>query len=57
MSKDLTMLDKADKEWHRWAKDNGIAPMNTQPETLSLLYQAFIDGYTQGFIKRISGDE
>ena len=49
-----TIMDRADMEWTAWAKENNITTTNTQPETLSLMYEAFVDGYTNGFTKRFT---
>jgi hypothetical protein len=53
-AEDLTMLDKAKREWRIWAEQNNIHAQNTQTETRELMEEAFIDGYLKGFVKRIS---
>ena len=53
-AENLTMLDKANNAWVKWAKDNNIDAVNTAPETYKLMSEAFIDGYLKGFAKRLT---
>ena len=41
--------------WFKWAKESNIDPNTADPETYELMKDAFIDGYLNGFTKRITG--
>jgi hypothetical protein len=53
-AEELTMLEKARREWQIWAEQNNIHALNTQTETRELMEEAFIDGYLKGFVKRLT---
>lgn len=53
-TENLTMLDKANNAWVKWAQDNNITSVNTSPETYKLMAEAFVDGYLKGFAKRLT---
>lgn len=53
-TENLTMLDKANVAFYKWANDNNISLTNTQPETFKLMEEAFVDGYLKGFAKRLT---
>ena len=53
-TENLTMLDKANNAWVKWATENNIDAVNTQPETYKLMAEAFVDGYLKGFTKRLT---
>ena len=48
------IVGQAERAWIKWAKDNDITRMNTERETFKLMEEAFIDGYTNGFVKRFT---
>ena len=49
-----SIMHKAYRAWVKWATDNQINLTNTQQETYDLMQEAFIDGYTNGFVKRFT---
>ena len=49
-----SIMHKANRAWVKWATDNNITATNTQQETYDLMQEAFIDGYTNGFVKRFT---
>lgn len=53
-TENLTMLDKANLAWRRWAEDNNVAITTTEPQTYRLMSEAFVDGYLKGFTKRLT---
>jgi hypothetical protein len=57
VSNNSTIMEKAGTEWRKWATENNISPTNTTPETYMLMQDAFVDGYTNGFVKRFTEGE
>ena len=49
-----SIVHRASRAWLKWATDNNINIRNTTPETYTLMQEAFIDGYTNGFVKRFT---
>lgn len=49
-----SIMHKANRAWVKWATDNNINATNTSPETYKLMAEAFVDGYTNGFVKRFT---
>lgn len=52
-----TIMEKATAEWFKWARENNIDTLNTTKETYDLMSEAFVDGYTNGFVKRFTEGE
>ena len=52
-----SIMHKANRAWVKWATDNNITATNTSPETYKLMAEAFVDGYTNGFVKRFTEGE
>lgn len=52
-----SIMHKANRAWVKWATDNNINATNTSPETYKLMAEAFVDGYTNGFVKRFTEGE
>ncbi len=50
-----TIEARAHLAWYKWAKENNIDPNTADPETYELMKDAFVDGYLNGFTKRITG--
>jgi len=57
MTESSTIMHRAEVEWGKWAKENDITVLNTSPDTYQLMQEAFIDGYTNGFVKRFTEGE
>jgi hypothetical protein len=50
-----TIEARAHLAWYKWTKESNIDPNTADPETYELMKDAFIDGYLNGFTKRITG--
>ena len=57
MTESSTIMHRAEVEWGKWAGENDITVLNTSPDTYQLMQEAFIDGYTNGFVKRFTEGE
>lgn len=50
-----TIEARAHLAWYKWTRESNIDPNTADPETYELMKDAFIDGYLNGFTKRITG--
>ena len=41
--------------WYEWSRNNGITGSDIDMRKYELMREAFIDGYLNGFTKRITG--
>lgn len=57
LSNNSTIMEKASAEWVKWADENNVHATNTTRETYALMCEAFVDGYTNGFVKRFTEGE
>jgi hypothetical protein len=54
-SSEDTIEARAHLAWYKWAKESNVDLNTADPETYELMKDAFIDGYLNGFTKRITG--